>query len=164
MISTRSTDQGGPQRPVHRFRLACQAAVPAPRSGYASATSVVAVACLAMAGCGVRETGPQQVAEQLSGAVARGDGSAACALLAPPTRHELEQSSGSACSEAILEEGLPQPGAVDRTSVFGSMSQVGFVHDTFFLSRYPAGWRVLAAGCSAGARSEAPYDCELRGD
>jgi hypothetical protein len=58
-------------------------------------------------------------ARALSTAVAAGDGEAACATLAPDTVAELEESSGTACAQAITEEDLPEPGTVETVDVYG---------------------------------------------
>ena len=79
--------------------------------------------------------------------MADGDGAAACALLAPTTRSELEQSTGKECAVAILEEAPDAGGDGGDVQVFGVMAQVRWDGDTVFLTRMPDGWRVLAAGC-----------------
>ncbi|WP_433389513.1 hypothetical protein [Micromonospora sp. KLBMP9576] len=123
-----------------------------------------ALAATAMAGCGAvtdRGDAAAAVTAQMLNAVAGRDGTAACALLAPDTVAELEQSADRPCAEAILAEDLPEPGPVVATDVFGQRAQVRLSGDTVFLAVFPGGWRVVAAGCTA--RGDKPYDCVLQG-
>ncbi|GKQ41839.1 hypothetical protein [Streptomyces sp. A012304] len=84
-----------------------------------------------------------------------------CALLAPGTREELEQSSGSPCPDAVGEEPLPAGGAVRTTDVHGNQARAVLTTDTLFLSHFDAGWKVVAAGCEP--RGERPYQCRIKG-
>jgi hypothetical protein len=113
------------------------------------------------AGGGERGDAAGSVALRMLTAVESDDGPAACAVLAPDTLAELEESAQKPCAEAILEEDLPQPGAVTGTEVYGQRAQVRLTGDTVFLAVFPDGWRVVAAGCTP--RGERPYDCELEG-
>ncbi|MGQ5265261.1 hypothetical protein ACTWLT_31370 [Micromonospora sp. ZYX-F-536] len=101
------------------------------------------------------------VTVRMLNAVAAKDGAGACALLAPDTVAELEQSADKPCAEAILEEGLPEPGTVTASDVYGQRAQVRLSADTVFLASFPGGWHVVAAGCTA--RADKPYDCVLQG-
>ncbi|MGY0004737.1 hypothetical protein [Micromonospora sp. I033] len=94
-------------------------------------------------------------------AVTDRNGAGACAVLAPDTAARLEQSAGRPCAQAILDEELPEPGAVSASRVYGQWAQVRLSVDTVFLGVFPGGWRVVAAGCTA--RGEKPYDCVLQG-
>ena len=96
------------------------------------------------------------------GALADGDGAGACAAMTPTTRVELEQSSGKACLEAVLAEDLPNVRGVESSSVYGTMAMVTFAGETTFLSRFPDGWLVTAAGCRAPGRAGV-YDCKVKG-
>ncbi|MEH1058512.1 hypothetical protein V6U89_25295 [Micromonospora sp. CPCC 206171] len=123
-----------------------------------------ALAVLALAGCGSvtdRGDAAAAVTVRMVDAVTAKDGAAACALLAPDTAAELEQSAGRPCAEAILEADLPGPGSVSHSKVYGQWAQVRLNGDTVFLAVCPGGWRVVAAGCTA--RGEEPYDCVLQG-
>ncbi|MFJ2828430.1 hypothetical protein ACIPC1_12695 [Streptomyces sp. NPDC087263] len=84
-----------------------------------------------------------------------------CAALAPSTREELEQSAKQRCEQAIGEQDLPSAGAVRGVDVYGDQARVVFEHDTVFLARFSAGWKVTAAGCLP--RSQRPYQCEIKG-
>ena len=103
----------------------------------------------------------EDVARQFDEALARSDWSAACALLAPATKDDLEQSAGTPCAEAMAGEDLSEAGPVARVQVFGTMAQARLAQDTFFLTRFRGGWRVLAAGCSP--QPAGPYDCRVQG-
>ena len=101
-------------------------------------------------------------AVRFNSAVSSGDGETACAMLTPATRDELEQSSGKACAQAIVEE-LTDARVDDHevVKVYGVMAQVRWNDETVFLPRMPDGWRVLAAGCTP--RADDPYDCVVKG-
>jgi hypothetical protein len=86
-------------------------------------------------------------------------GAEACALLAPATRSEVEQSAGAPCASALLDEKVPRPGQVTRTSVYGDQAQVRLDSDTAFVARFPGGWRIVAVGCDR--RPGRPYDCDV---
>lgn len=132
-------------------------------------TRVVAlVAILAAAGastgCGSvsqRESAAAAAAERFLDAVADQDGAAACAVLAPKTVTALEDSTGSACAQAILDEDLPQEGGVQTADVYGQWARAVTPADTLFLAMFRNGWRVVAAGCRPAG--EGPYDCVLQG-
>jgi hypothetical protein len=131
------------------------------------AVLVIAGAGLAVAASGCAQPGQDRdaaatVARDLLTAVAAGDGAVACATLAPDTRAALERSAGKSCSEAITDEGLPQPGTVQSVDVYGQWARVVMSDDTVFLGAFGDGWRVVAAGCQP--RGERPYDCQLQGD
>lgn len=89
------------------------------------------------------------------------DGRAACAVLAPGTRSELEESVGRPCAEAVLEEQLDVTDGPHRIQVFGTQAIASFGGDTMFLARFPDGWKVTAAGCTP--RPARPYDCVISG-
>lgn len=79
----------------------------------------------------------------------------------PATKDDLEQSAGTPCAEAMAGEDLSEAGPVARVQVFGTMAQARLAQDTFFLTRFLGGWRVLAAGCSP--QPAGPYDCRVQG-
>ncbi|MEV5886330.1 hypothetical protein AB0L74_27060 [Streptomyces sp. NPDC052020] len=61
----------------------------------------------------------------------------------------------------MSEQQLPQAGAVRTVDVYGGQARVVLGHDTVFLARFPAGWKVTAAGCRP--RADQPYQCEIKG-
>ncbi|WP_305782556.1 hypothetical protein [Symbioplanes lichenis] len=120
---------------------------------------------LTLAGCGEvrqRSDAAADVAVGMLTAVAARDGARACEMLAPGTRSELEDSADQGCEQAILDQGLPAPGQVTGSDVYGQWAQVRLPGDTLFLAVFPEGWRVVAAGCEP--RTDRPYDCTVQGD
>lgn len=115
------------------------------------------------AGCGA----PAPVRRDVSSAARRfgealnaGHGAAACEHLAPDTSQELEQERQAPCAEAILQAGVRGAASVRHTSVYGQQAMLRLGTDTVFLSRFPSGWKVTAAGCER--RSGEPYQCQLK--
>jgi hypothetical protein len=115
---------------------------------------------LLLAGCaGSQDAAAGSAAQDLLDAVRDGDGAAACAALAAPTREELEQTSGKACPAAVLEEDLSEGTGDVRVQVFDSMAQVQVGAETLFLSRFDGTWLVVAAACTDVPTE--PYDCSI---
>ncbi len=127
------------------------------------AAVTLATVVLALAGCGpsAREDSAESAAERFAGTLREDDGGAACGMLAPETRRELEESSGTACAEAIVEEDLPQLGAPGEVEVYGHHAEVRGDGDTLFLTDHSGQWLVVAAGCVP--RADLPYDCAVKG-
>jgi ketosteroid isomerase-like protein len=133
--------------------------------------AAVAVVCgaavggAALAGCGAasgRERAAAEVAQRFVDAVARDDGDAACAVLAPDTVETLEESAGAPCADAVLDEGLAGLAApVETSDVYGQWARVVLPGDTVFLAVFRRGWLVVAAGCREAG--EGPYECALQG-
>ncbi|MEV7676460.1 hypothetical protein [Streptomyces sp. NPDC088752] len=128
--------------------------------------SLLAVPVLGMtlAGCGgsgERSTGASAAATSFEQAVQKGDLKAACAALAPDTRSELEESEKKACHVGIAAEQLPVGGPVGTVDVYGRQARVVLKSDTLFLSQFPDGWKVVAAGCVP--ESGRPYRCAVKG-
>jgi hypothetical protein len=124
---------------------------------------LVVIVLLAVTGCsgGDDETVRKAVSDFYA-AVSASDGSGACDLLAPETRSELESSSGSSCSQAVLDEVDPANGT-PTLDVFGDGARARVGDDTAFLARFEQGWLVTAAGCSGVRRRDQPYDCDVQG-
>ncbi|MGS0685807.1 hypothetical protein ACVBEQ_11795 [Nakamurella sp. GG22] len=101
-----------------------------------------------------------RVASDFTTAVTAHDTGAACSLLAPATRSELE-SDGSSCEQALLDKQIPTGGAIEHTAAFGRSAQVVLRGDVVFLSDFNGRWLVTAAGCRP--ERDAPYDCALTG-
>jgi hypothetical protein len=125
-------------------------------------TVLALAAATTLSGCGSGTgSAPRVLASAFAEAITSGDPARACSVLAPSTRSELEQSAGEDCPEALTGERLPDPGALRRVATYGSMAEATFEGDVLFLTEFPSGWRVLAAGCTA--RPGQPYDCRLQG-
>jgi hypothetical protein len=123
----------------------------------------VAVALAAvLAACGSpQDQAVRGTAQEFASAVRAGDAVAACALLAPGTRAELEQSSSGPCAQVLLDE-VPSIGAdVGDVEVFGTAGRVRAGSEVVFLARFRDGWRVSAAGCTP--TRGALYDCRVKG-
>lgn len=120
---------------------------------------VVAVAALVTACGGAQDADVARAASGLVEAVDRGDGAGACALLAPPVRAELEDTSGSPCAQAVLEEDVGAPSDTTEVEVFDTMARAVVGSETLFLSRFDGRWLVVAAACDPVAGK--PYDCAV---
>jgi hypothetical protein len=114
-----------------------------------------------LTGCGSAGVDPEAVAVDFYHAVANQQAAAACALLAPQTVEELEQSAQAPCVEALARQDIPTAGAPIATERFGNQAQVRLDGDTVFLAEFDDGWRIVAAGCIP--REPLPYDCVLEG-
>src|SRR5512133_1267339 len=124
--------------------------------------SALVVAVGATAGCGSAQAVPvRDVAAAFHRALAASAGQGGCALLAPTTVSEVEQSSGKPCARGVLGEGVPAVSGRGSVHVFGTMAQVRYAGDVTFLARFGAGWKVLAAACTP--QGEQPYDCAIKG-
>lgn len=124
--------------------------------------AVLAAAAALGAGCSnPQEDAVRATADAFTEAVAARNWTAACALLAPSTRAELESSAGKPCPAALEEEAPPTVGSPDRIEVFGTMAQLRYPGETLFLTRFHDAWHVLAAACTA--RAAKPYDCTVKG-
>ena len=118
---------------------------------------------LAVTACsGGRDAEVSAAAEDFFTAVADGDGDAACQLLTPATRSELETSTGAPCAEAVLDE-VNTADASPAVAVYGDAARVRVGNQTAFLVLVEGGWRVTAAGCTAPPTENVPYDCTVSG-
>jgi hypothetical protein len=132
------------------------------RPGRTAAAASAAALALPLSGCStVHEQAVMTTVSHFYAALRARNGRGACALLAPGTRSELEQSADKPCDRAILEEGVPHPGVRRGLDVFGTMAQVRFSHDTVFVARFNDGWRVTATACKAVPGE--PYSCSVKG-
>ncbi|MFE3413162.1 hypothetical protein ACFXMT_34070 [Streptomyces mirabilis] len=84
-----------------------------------------------------------------------------CAVLAPATVQELEQSSGSPCAKALSEESPAPGGPLRRTDVYGNQARTVLSSDTLFLSHFTSSWKVVAAGCEP--QPQQLYQCRIKG-
>ncbi|MFE6359257.1 hypothetical protein ACFVP3_04490 [Streptomyces sp. NPDC057806] len=119
---------------------------------------------LALSGCvgdSERAAGASAAATAFERLLSAEDGTGLCAALAPETRSEVEQSEHKECAEAITAQDLPEGGDVRSAEVYGRQARVVLEGDTLFLSRFPDGWKIVAAGCTP--RPERPYDCVVEG-
>ena len=140
---------GGRYRRPHRYTLV---------------VIVAALPVLLVTSCSTLDpdnTAATRVAAAFHRAIQVGDGTAACALLAPATVEDLEDTSGQSCPEAILGQHLPDAQQVQDTAAFGRAAQVLMDADAVFLSRFGDLWLITAAGCTP--RGDRPYDCTLKG-
>lgn len=117
-----------------------------------------------LAGCG----GPGERGDQVTAAATAferaldGDDRAAlCAALAPETRSEVEESEKKPCLDAVGAQDLPAGGPVRSVDGYGRQARAVLRSDTLFLSRFPGGWKIVAAGCVP--RSGRPYRCSVQG-
>ncbi|MFF8653142.1 hypothetical protein [Streptomyces huasconensis] len=128
-------------------------------------SGLLAVALLgASAGCGNtdgREDAAARAASRFAASLRAKDAVRGCAALAPGTRDELEHSSELPCARALPEAGLPLAHQLRGVDVYGRQARVVTDRDTLFLSSFPGGWKVTAAGCTP--RPEKPYQCRIKG-
>jgi hypothetical protein len=119
----------------------------------------------ALAGCSQggrgEPSGPLTAAQAFEAALARGDEAAACGLLSPPTRKELEQSEGDSCAKALHQQDLPSGAALGDLQVWGDEAIAKMRGDVLFLTNVGGTWMVSAAGCTP--QPDQPYDCEVKG-
>jgi hypothetical protein len=128
------------------------------------ATAVAAVVgATALTACGPPADTVQRLsaaAASFSTAVGDQDGSAVCALLTEDAARSVEQGS-TGCAAAVGQLGLPDPGAVTSTQIWGRdalVTYAGSGADAFW-TEVDGVWRVTAAGCTQ--KPDAPADCDL---
>jgi hypothetical protein len=134
------------------------------RSGRRAAFLLVPTALCLLSGCsgqgGVESQNAVDAALRFTTA-ARDDPSAACGLLAPGTRQELEDQDGP-CASALPDQDLPQASGPGTAEVYGKDAIVRLRGDTLFLARFADGWHVTAAGCLPAGQDK-PYTCTVKG-
>jgi hypothetical protein len=128
-------------------------------------TTAVATAVLVLALTGCSAGGGTRVdatatADRFLRDVEHGDGRAACALLVPDARQDVEDRTGSPCADGLTTLDLPAP-QDGRTRVYGRAAIVEADGHTVFLARSGDTWRVRAAGCTPVPG--APYECTVDG-
>ncbi|MEV5607533.1 hypothetical protein [Streptomyces sp. NPDC052225] len=129
-----------------------------------SGVMVAVLMCGGLCGCGSvdsREESAAAAAARFEASLVAERPVEGCAALAPGTRDELEQSAEMPCVRALPEERLPVAGAVRTVDVYGHQARVVAARDTLFLSSFPGGWKVVAAGCTPRPRQ--PYQCLIKG-
>ncbi|MFG3018843.1 hypothetical protein ACGFZQ_09870 [Streptomyces sp. NPDC048254] len=133
-------------------------------SRWRSTGLLAAICAVCLTGCstlGEREAAASRTALRFEESVQQKDGARACAALAPETRQEVEQSAKKPCAQALFEEQLPQAVSVHGADVYGQQARVVLNGDTLFLSAFPVGWKITAAGCVP--RPRRPYQCQIKG-
>jgi uncharacterized protein YceK len=128
--------------------------------------AATAAGLLLLSGCASvteRESAASRAVERFEAALRSGQAERACAVLAPGTVEELEDSAKMACPAALSEAEVPAGGAAERVDVYGRQARVVLRHDTLFLSTFPDGWRITAAGCEPRTGG-LPYTCEVKGE
>jgi hypothetical protein len=124
-----------------------------------------AVLLAGLAGCsqGGRgdPTGPMRAVETFESALKRGDAGAACGVLAPPTRKELEQSESDTCAKVLPDQDIPAATSEADVDVYGDEAIARVEGDVLFLTNVSGTWMVSAAGCKP--QPDQPYDCEVKG-
>jgi hypothetical protein len=124
----------------------------------------LAAALALLSGCGSLgpdTDGAAAAAREFHRATADQDGPAACQTLSVRTARELEQSEDEPCAQAVLKADVPDASDVRDVQVWGGRGLVVLDGDVVFVAEFDAGWRVVAAGCSA--RKDRPYECTVKG-
>ncbi|MET7686519.1 hypothetical protein ABZT06_00715 [Streptomyces sp. NPDC005483] len=119
---------------------------------------------LVLAGCGSvgeRRSDAESAAVGFERLLRADDPAGLCTTLAPDTRSELEDSEKSSCEKAISSQDIPLGGTAQRVDLYGRQARIVLDADTLFLSLFPDGWKVVAAGCTP--RPGRPYQCTLQG-
>lgn len=119
----------------------------------------VAVVCV-LAGCTVEDArrDASDAAARFLAAAEHGDATAACALLAPRTREDLETADGP-CADALPAAELG--GSVEAVDTWSEKAKVDTETGSLFLTEFESGWLVSAAGCAP--EDDAPYRCLVGG-
>jgi hypothetical protein len=118
----------------------------------------------ALAGCGSvgeRRSDAESAAAGFERFLRADDPKGLCTALAPETRSELEESEKASCEKAIASQEIPVGGTAHRVDLYGRQARIVLDADTLFLSLFPDGWKVVAAGCTP--RPDRPYQCTLQG-
>ena len=132
----------------------------------AASGCITTVFCILALATGCSSVGPdtslsRSAARRFHQALADNEAAAACGLLAPRTREDLEQSAKTSCPQALADADLPDAATVVTADVYGLNARVVMDGDTVFLARFGTQWKVTAAGCKV--RQDLPYDCDVKG-
>lgn len=123
---------------------------------------VMGAIVLAVSSCGSKlPEAPAAVADRFYHAIAVHDAAAACGLLGPQTRHEVEQSAQASCAAAILDQDIPAADSVVELRKYGTHAYARMNGDTAFLAEFGDGWKIVAAACTS--QDQLPYDCKVKG-
>ncbi|MFC6160158.1 hypothetical protein [Kribbella jiaozuonensis] len=123
---------------------------------------VMGAIVLTVSSCGSKlPEASSSAADRFYHAIEVHDAAAACGLLAPQTRHEVEQSAQTSCSAAILDEDIPAAGTVVELRKYGTQAYARMNGDTAFLAEFGDGWKIVAAACIR--HDQMPYDCKVKG-
>ncbi|PZF54117.1 hypothetical protein DEJ23_13330 [Curtobacterium sp. MCSS17_008] len=136
---------------------------PAPTPTATATVLAIVVSVLALTGCsagGSTRVDAMATADRFLRDVAHGDGRAACALLVPDAREDVEDRTGRSCADGVTALDLPTP-EDGRTQVYGRAAIVESDRHAVFLARSGDSWLVRAAGCRPVP--DAPYECTVDG-
>jgi hypothetical protein len=119
----------------------------------------VLLMALVLTGCGTgsAERAAARAADRFESAVASHDLAGACALLSD----DVLESFDEPCQDGLQQARLAPATGPSSTEVFGQNGLVRWSHEAVFVSRFPDGWKVVAAGCTR--RPDRPYDCSVSG-
>jgi hypothetical protein len=99
-------------------------------------------------------------ASSFQSAVAASDFTRACSLLSP----QVLASFDGSCPDGLKQAGVPTVSGIATTEVYGQNGLVRWRGGAVFVSRFPSGWKVIAAGCSpSSSRPDQPYHCSVSG-
>lgn len=140
---------------MNRSGCGCRAATTARVTGLAAVLGVL-TACASLA---PPADAAAATATDFHHALADGDGTTACATLAPTAVESLEDESGEPCAEAVLDQDIPVAQEVITSQAYGQGAQVVLDHDVVFLAAFGDRWLITAAGCRA--RDNRPYQCSI---
>ncbi|MGW0034797.1 hypothetical protein ACWDXD_33890 [Streptomyces sp. NPDC003314] len=122
-------------------------------------------AVVVLCACGApqaRQDGASRAGRAFEEALASGAYGAACELLAPESREQLEEDEERPCEKALPSQDLPRGEGASSVDVHGRQALLRVGAETLFLSQFDDGWRVTAAGCVPRGGDE-PYRCALKG-